>query len=115
MLLPPPSSTLFPYTTLFRSPPLPLPRPPAREAPSEHPAPEPCHRVDPPAHDRGRLHRVPDADPHVELPRARARLRRAQPRPTGEVLRAAAGAAAVQAAPDGRRVRSLLPARPVLP
>ena len=49
------------------------------------------------------LHRVPDADPHLELAGGRARLPGAEPRAPGQVLRAAAGAAAVQAAPDGGR------------
>ena len=34
----------------------------------------------PPAHDRGGLHRVPDADPHLELAGGRARLPGAEPR-----------------------------------
>ena len=72
-------------------------------------------REHPPAHDRRRLHRVPDADPHVELAGGRARLPRAEPRAPGQVLRAPAGAAAVQAAADGRGLRPLLPDRAVLP
>ena len=58
---------------------------------------------------------IPDADPDVELARGRARLPRAEPHSSGEVLRAAAGAAAVQAAPDGGGLRPLLPDRAVLP
>ena len=64
---------------------------------------------------RAGLPRVPDADPDVELARRRARLPRAEPHAPGQVLRAAAGAAAVQAAADGRRLRSLLPDRALLP
>ena len=73
------------------------------------------HRVDPPAHDRAGLHRVPDADPDRELARGRARLSGAEPAPSRQVLRAAAGAAAVQAAADGGGLRPLFPDRAVLP
>ncbi len=96
------------------APALPVPRPAAREDPRQHhPALEgDCQH---PAPDAGAgLSRVPDADPDVELAGRRARLPGAQPDSRGEVLRAAAGAAAVQAAPDGGRLRSLLPDRPLL-
>ncbi len=66
-------------------------------------------------HGRDRLHRIFDADPDGVLARRRARLPRAEPHPPGQVLRAAAGAAAVQAAADGRGLRPLLPDRAVLP
>ena len=68
-----------------------------------------------PADDRAGLHRVPDADPDRVEPRRRARLSRAEPGPSGQVLRAAAGAADVQAAADGRRLRPLFPDRALLP
>ena len=69
----------------------------------------------PPAHDRAGLHRVPDADPDRDLARGRARLPGAGAAASRQVLRAAAGAAAVQAAADGRRLRPLLPDRALLP
>ena len=64
---------------------------------------------------RAGLPGIPDADPDVELAGRRARLPRAEPDSPGQVLRAAAGAAAVQAAADGGGLRSLLPDRAVLP
>ena len=48
-------------------------------------------------------------------PGGRPRLPRPQPPPAGLLLRAAAVAAALQAAADGRRLRALLPDRPLLP
>ena len=48
-------------------------------------------------------------------PGGRARLPRAEPSASGQVLRAAAGATAVQAAPDGRGVRPVLPDRALFP
>src|SRR5205814_4241796 len=62
-----------------------------------------------------RLHRYRDADAHALDARGRARLSRAEPRASGRILRAAAVAAALQAAPDGRGLRPLLPDRAVLP
>ena len=62
----------------------------------------------------GGLHRVPDADPDLQLPGGRPRLSGAEPRAPGQVLRAAAGAPAIQAAPDGGGLRPLLPDRAVL-
>ena len=59
----------------------------------------------------GWLHRVPDADPDLELTGGRPRLSGAEPRAPRQVLRAAAGAPAVQAAADGGRLRPLLPDR----
>src|SRR2546430_17397171 len=44
-----------------------------------------------------------------------SRLPAAEPRPSGQVLRAAAIAADLQAAADDRRLRSLLPDRALLP
>ena len=69
----------------------------------------------PPAHDRAGLHRVPDADPDRLQPGRGARLPGAGAAASRQVLRAAAGAAAVQAAADGRRLRPLLPDRALLP
>ena len=65
--------------------------------------------------ERPGLHRVPDADPDRLLARGRARLPGALAPAPGQVLRAAAGAAAVQAAADGRGLRPLLPDRALLP
>ena len=73
------------------------------------------HRLDPPADDRPGLHRVPDADPDRLEPRRRARLSGPEPRPSGQILRAPAGAADVQAADHGRRLRPLFPDRALLP
>ncbi len=72
-------------------------------------------RILAPAHDRAGLHRVPDADPDRVEPGGRPRLPGAGAAASGQVLRAAAGAAAVQAAADGGWVRPLLPDRAVLP
>ena len=47
--------------------------------------------------------------------RGRARLSGAEPRPSRQILRASAGAADVQAAADGRRLRPLFPDRALLP
>ena len=94
---------------------LPLSRSAARAGARQHHAALACHRLDPPAHDRAGLYRVPDADPDRELARGGARLSGAEPAASGQVLCAAAGAAAVQAIADGRRVRPLFPDRAVLP
>ena len=59
--------------------------------------------------------RVPDADHHRLLARGRARLPRALAPASGQVLRAAAGAAAVQAADHGVGLRQVLPDRALLP
>ena len=56
-----------------------------------------------------------DADPDGLEPRGCARLPRALARPCGQVLRPAAGAAAVQAAADGGGLRPLFPDRALLP
>ena len=96
-------------------PSLPLSRPSARAAPRQHRAAQPGDQLDPPADDRGRLHRVPDADPDRLQPRRRARLSGAEPGPSRQVLRAPAGAADVQAADHGRRLRPLFPDRALLP
>ena len=97
------------------APALPVPRPPPPAGPSLHPAPEPGHRVHPAADDRLWLHRVSDPHLDLELAGGRPRLSRAEPRASGEVLRPAPGAPAVQATADGGGLRSVLPDRPVLP
>ena len=61
-----------------------------------------------------RLLRIPDADPDRVLAGRRARLPGALAHSSGQVLRSAAGAAAVQAAPDDLRLRPLFPDRAVL-
>ena len=94
---------------------VPLPRPAPRAAARQHHASLEGHRLDPPAHDRPGLHRVPDADPDRFVARRRARLSGAEPGPSGQILRASAGAADVQAAADGRRLRPLFPDRALLP
>ena len=94
---------------------VPLPRPAPRAAAQQHRAALPHHRQ--PAHpDEGPgLHRVPDPDPHGLLARGRPRLPRAVAHPPRQVLRAAAGTAAVQAAHHGGGLRSVFPDRAVLP
>ena len=94
---------------------IPLPRPAQGQAAQEHHAAQPGHRLPAPAHDRAGLHRVPDADPDRRQPRGRALLRRAEPAASRQVLCPAAGAADVQAAPDGVGLRPLLPDRALLP
>ena len=61
------------------------------------------------------LPRDRDADPHEVDARGRARLPRAVAPAAGQLLRAAAVAAALQAAADGGRLRALLPDRALLP
>ena len=65
-------------------------------------------------HEHG-LRRRRDADPHQVHAGGRARLPGAFARPPRQLLRPAAVAAAVQAAPDGGRLRALHPDRPLLP
>ena len=67
-------------------PALPLPRSAAREGPPQHRAALPGDLQHPPAHDRAGLHRVPDADPDLELARGRARLPGAEPPASRQVL-----------------------------
>ena len=71
--------------------------------------------LDPPPHEGRRLLRIPDADPDRLVAGRRARLPGAVAAAPGQVLRAAAGAAAVQAAHHDRGLRPLLPDRAVLP
>ncbi len=87
----------------------------SREAAPEHHAARPYRRFDPHAHETGGLLRIPDADPDRLLTRGRARLSRALAPASGQILRAAAGAPAVQAAHHGRRLRSLFPDRALFP
>ena len=97
------------------APEIPLPRPAAAGASRQHHA---ALRGDPqPARPNGGagLHRVPDPDPDRLLPRGRARLPGAEPPASRQVLRAAPGAAAVQAAHHGRGLRPLFPDRALLP
>src|SRR5690606_14270407 len=94
---------------------LPLPRPAARNAAQYHHEAVGDHAVDPPSDARGRLQRVPDTDSYGFEPRGGARLPGAQPPSSRQVLRAAAGAAAVQAAADDFGLRSVLPDRALLP
>ncbi len=61
------------------------------------------------------LLRIPDADPDRFFAGRRARLSRSLAHPSGEILRAAAGAAAVQAAHHGGGLRPLFPDRALLP
>ncbi len=72
------------------------------------------HRFDPPPHEGAGLLRIPDADPDRLVARRRARLSGAVAHPSGKILRAAAGAAAVQAAHHGVGLRPLFPDRAVL-
>ena len=92
-----------------------LPRPAPRAAARQHHQARADHRLDPPPHEGAGLLRVPDADPDRVVAGRRARLPRAVAAASGQVLRAAAGAAAVQAAHDDRGLRPLLPDRAVLP
>ena len=63
---------------------------------------------------RAGLHRVPDADPDRLVARGCARLPGAVAAASRQVLRPAAGAAAVQAALHDLRLRPVLPDRPLL-
>ena len=67
------------------------------------------------AHEGARLFRVSDPDPDGLLARRRPRLSRAVAAPSGKILRAAAGAAAVQTTDHGVRLRSLLSDRALFP
>ena len=64
---------------------------------------------------RARLRGDRDADPHALHPRGRPRLPGPRPPAARLLLRAAPVAPALQAAADDRRVRALLPDRPLLP
>ncbi len=74
------------------------------------------HLLDPPAHDRRRA--LPNSRPRSwahPAPKARATIWCPARLHPGKFLCAAAGAADVQAAADGRRFRPLFPDRPLLP
>ncbi len=96
-------------------PQIPLPRSAARAAASQHHQARADHRLDPPPHEGAGLLRIPDADPDRLVAGGRARLPGAVATASGQVLRAAAGAAAVQAAHHGGGLRPLFPDRAVLP
>ena len=98
-----------------RPPPPPLPRPAPRADARRAGAAPPGHRGDARVPRRRGLPRHRDPGPDPLDARGRPRLPRPQPPPAGLLLRAAAVAAAVQAAADGRRLRALLPGRPLLP
>ena len=66
-------------------------------------------------HGGSRFHRIFDADPDCVLAGRRARLSRAEPHSSRTILCPAAGAAAVQAADDGGRLRPLFPDRALFP
>ena len=93
------------------APAVPLPRPAAR-ADAEEPAPARRGQLgDPPGDGGAGLRRGRDADARAVDARRGARVPRAVAQGARVVLRPAAVAAAVQAAVDGRRRRSLLPDR----
>jgi len=98
-----------------RAPQVSLSRPASSAPPVQHGAAPP--RVDrhPQVFRRERLLGDRDADPRQVDAGRGARLPRPEPRPPGRVLRAAAVAADLQADPDDRRHRSLLPDRALLP
>ncbi len=83
---------------------------PAADA-AQHGAAPPRDDGDPAVLRRARLPRDRDADAHQVDAGRGARLSRAEPRPSGRVLRAAAVAADLQADPDDRRHGPLLPDR----
>ncbi len=94
---------------------VPVPRPASRASPPQHHDARRGHRLDSPPHEGAGLLRVPDPDPDRVLAGRRARLSGAVAAASGKVLRAAAGAAAVQAADHGVGLRPLLPDRALLP
>ena len=94
---------------------IPLPRSAPRASAQQHHAARPGDRLDPPPHEGGGLLRIPDADPDRVVAGRRARLSGALAPASGKILRAAAGAAAVQAAHHGGGLRPLFPDRALLP
>ena len=94
---------------------VPLPRSAPRQAAPQHHDARRDHRFDPPPHEGAGLLRIPDADPDRVVAGRRARLSGAVAHPSRKVLRAAAGAAAVQAAHHGVGLRPLFPDRALLP
>jgi hypothetical protein len=97
------------------APEVPLPRPAARQHAGQHDAALRRRGLDPAAHVGQRFPRVPDAGHHRLFAGGRARLPRALAPPSRQVLRAPAGAAAVQAAPDGVGLRQVFPDRALFP
>ena len=95
--------------------PLPIPRPSARAHAAELRAPSRRDHEHPRVPKRPGLPRGRDAGDDALNARGRARLPSSQPLPARLVVRAAAVAAALQADPDDRRLRALLPDRPLLP
>ena len=98
-----------------RAPQVPLPRSAPAAPAVQHGAAAPRVDRDPEILRRQRLLGDRDADPGQVDAGRRARLPGAEPRPPGRVLRAAAVAADLQADPDDRRHRPLLPDRALLP
>ncbi len=94
---------------------IPVPRPAPRAPPPKHHDARRHHRLAQAADEGAGLFRVPDADPDRVVAGRGARLSGAVAPASGQVLRAAAGAAAVQAIDHGRGVRPLFPDRAVLP
>ena len=92
-----------------------LPRPSPREPARQYHEAAGDHLVVAQPHARRRLLRVSDADPDRLVAGRRARLSRAVARASRQVLRAAAGAAAIQAADHDRGLRPLFPDRALLP
>ena len=86
---------------------VPLPRPAQGQDAQEHHAAHQVIASHPPAHDRAGFMEFQTPILTAE-PRGRARLSGAKPPPSRQVLCAAAGAAAVQAAPDGRRASTAI-------
>ena len=93
---------------------VPLPRPASREAAPEHHDPRRHRRFDAQADEGAGLLRIPDPDPDGVLAGRGAGFSGAVADSSRKILRAAAGAAAVQAAPDDVGLRPLLPDRAVL-
>ena len=91
-----------------------FPRSAPRASPPQHHEARRDHRFDPPPHEGAGIFRVPDADPDRILAGRRARLSGAVAPASGKVLRAAAGAAAVQAAHHGVGFRPLFSDRALL-
>ena len=96
-------------------PALSLPRPAPRGDAGQHEAALRRGGIDAQAHVGQGLPRIPDADHHRLVARGRARLPGAVAPASGQVLRAAAGAAAVQAAADGLGLRQVFPDRALFP
>ncbi len=94
------------------APALSLPRSAPRKAACQYAAAQQCHRLAAPPHDRSGLRRISDTDSDRLLARGCARLSGGVARPSRQILRPAAGAAAIQAALDGGRLRPLFPDRP---